>query len=111
MDNKNNQPVNPEEPKEPKKLTPGVPDRAGDRGTFKRKDTHYFNFTKKDNQERKGGTPKSKDGYHSTAKWGNEGHSKFADWSTDELIKYLDFLKNKPKPEDLEENPEGGYRV
>ena len=103
MDNKNNQPVNPEEPKKP-----SIPkDRAYGRGTFRRKDDARFDFTTRDN---KGPTPKRKDdGYHKPG-W-SEGHSRFADWSTDELVKYLGFINNKPKPEDLEENPEGGYRV
>lgn len=35
---------------------------------------------------------------------------KFADWSEGELWNYLKFLNNPPKPEDLEERPEGGYR-
>lgn len=38
------------------------------------------------------------------------GSSKFADWSEGELWDYLKFLNNPPKPEDLEERPDGGYR-
>jgi len=71
-----------------------------------------FNSNKKPNKSNRDSYAPQlpKDRSHDRNSFGT-GHNKFADWSEGELWNYLGFLKNKPNPEDLEENPEGGYRV
>lgn len=78
---------------------PGDPDNPFD----KNKD---YNIPKDRSNQRKpfrfGRPPQSKKP--------SAGSGRLADWSEKELWDYLGFLNNPPKPEDLEERPEGGYR-